>query len=126
MELYIPQELPQMRKNKNGKLVFNKRHVPYNKGKTYDELYTPERAQEVKNSIIKANKERFHSTPPHHCKACIYEKDGDTYLFNSLADASKITGMSVKKISQYVLHYRNPKNGDKWYSISEYSELINK
>jgi hypothetical protein len=113
---------PQRRKMANGKLVFNKGYTPWNKGKTYKELFTPERMKAILDKMDAVRRKTKHNGFNVKCaKAIVVISNGKLIArFCSGREAARKVGTNRTSVSRYCTgRYKDVKRGWLWFFEEE-------
>lgn len=113
---------PQRRRTEDGRLVFNKGYTPWNKGKTYKELFTPERIKAIHDKMDPIRRRTKHGGPnPKKSKPIVAISEGRLIArFRSAREAAAKVGSNKTSISRYCTKkYNDRKRGWLWFFESE-------
>lgn len=112
MELYIPKERPQYNPT-NGQ--FLKGHIPFNKGKKWEDYMDMRKARRIKRIAIK-NLARNRNIGGWNKRAvvCVDEENKILGWFSSSYDAEKKTGICARNIRTVCNGKRKHAGGYRW------------
>lgn len=116
MELTLEPVRPIKYKADNGKYLFGKGYIPKWAGKTLEECYGKQRADEIKRKMSEKRKGRKHPHGPGRVTPVVVIHQGKLIArFSSTREAERKTGIYCESISRYLRHGVKPRNGWKWF-----------
>lgn len=108
-ELNLGYQIPDTYLHKSGRRLYNKGHVPHNKGRKYDELYGPERSAAIRKRISETAKGRYFSpdrAPSHSRPVVRVTPSCDVIHYASLRQSARVEGVTPAAIKGRIEHCR--------------------
>jgi hypothetical protein len=120
-ELNLPPATPRFRITKEGRKVFNKGYAQFKQGKTYEEVYGPERAADIKARIsakLMGNKFSPDRRPSRLIPVVQITPDGEVRHYETLGYAAAAVGICTNSIKWRIKH--NTVADGRWFYESDY------